>query len=585
MSLLADPNFVEVFTICKDVIGSSCANDHLLESVVETMVSRFKTLETLTNNINKNIACYDSKTGTKANGFRSLITVVGALVIHCVEMFKTIRHDLSIFGRLSRKVRGDLKTLSTVLERIIEVLELAVEIKDSSHDQLYPDKPDCQAADVTRWTQKVKNLDVTPFYGSALGFHMRGDIRGMMHDLAICMASYSDIYGGGILRKIRSLQNSRYCWNYINDPKIMAKKIVETSRNMQLDFLQSFYSMSESPWISMIKPLPKIRTSSSIKISYEALAVPRTNSNLMFHVPIPISHINKKSVQVQLIANYRTKKMLGKCGCITRLTCTCKFLAPSDFLILHVHGGGFISQTSKAHLDYLHQWSTELNIPIISVDYSLAPEAPYPRALEEVFYVYCWVLNNFPALGTTGKRIILTGDSAGGNLVTSTTLKTITNHIRIPDALVLSYAALLLQFYPSPSRLLCLLDPLLMFGILIRCLNAYQDPNYLKTCPRSFNQELKQMRSVNDIFLSPLLAGKDLLQYFPRTEIIVSNLDPSLDENVEFSNKLSDAGVAVNMEVVPGLPHGFLAFSQLSSECQLGVEHVTSIFQKLVKAL
>merc|ERR1719435_68585 len=152
----------------------------------------------------------------------------------------------------------------------------------------------------------------------------------------------------------------------------------------------------------------------------------------MFHVPIPISHINKKSVQVQLIANYRTKKMLGRCRCITRLTCTCKFLAPSDFLILHVHGGGFISQTSKASLDYLHQWSTELNIPIISVDYSLAPEAPYPRALEEVFYVYCWVLNNFPALGTTGKRIILTGDSAGGNLVTSTTLKTITIKTTLP---------------------------------------------------------------------------------------------------------------------------------------------------------
>jgi len=584
MSLLVDPKFAEVYNICKDVIDNSCDDDPLLESAVETMVTTFKTLEKLTNIIGKNVADYDSKTGTKANGYRSLITVVRALVIHCVEMFETIKQDLSTFGCVSSKVRGDLHTLSSVLERLIEIVELAVEIKDS-HDQLYPDEPDCQAAHVRRLTQKVKDMDVTPFYGSALGFHMRGDSRGMMHDLAICMASYSDIYGGSILGRIKSLRDSGYGWNYIIDPKIMAKRIVETSRNMQLDFMQSFYNMSEGTWISMVKTLPKIRTSTSKKLSFEALQVPRTNSDKKFHVPIPSSHINKKWVQVQLIANYRTKKMLGTCGCITRLTCTCKFPAPSDFLILHVHGGGFISQTSKAHLDYLHQWSTELNIPIISVDYSLAPEAPYPRALEEVFYVYCWVLNNFPALGTTGKKIILTGDSAGGNLVSSTTLKTIANHIRVPDALVLSYAALLIQFYPSPSRLLCLLDPLLMLGILIRCLNAYQDPNYLKTCPRSFNQELEQAKSVNDIFLSPLLAGKDLLQYFPRTEIIVSDLDPCLDENVEFSNKLSDAGVDVNMEVVPGLPHGFLAFSQLSSECQLGVEHVTSILKKLVKAL
>ena len=66
------------------------------------------------------------------------------------------------------------------------------------------------------------------------------------------------------------------------------------------------------------------------------------------------------------------------------------------------------------------------------------------------------------------------GDSAGGNLVTSTVLKTIAHNIRRPDAAVLSYAALLIQFYPSPSRLLTLIDPLLMYGILLRCLNAYQ---------------------------------------------------------------------------------------------------------------
>ena len=83
--------------------------------------------------------------------------------------------------------------------------------------------------------------------------------------------------------------------------------------------------------------------------------------------------------------------------------------------------------------------------------------------------------------------------------MTSTTLKAITSNIRKPDALVLSYAALLIQFYPSPSRLLSLIDPLLMFGILLRCLNAYQDPNYLNTCPRTINDELRMTRSINDM--------------------------------------------------------------------------------------
>ena len=225
------------------------------------------------------------------------------------------------------------------------------------------------------------------------------------------MASYSDIYGGSIFGKIRRLRESGYCWDYINHPKMMAKKVVENSRNMQVDFVKSFYNMSESDWVTKIKTLPKIKVSTNIKISYESLEVPRTNSEIKFQVPIPSSHISKKSVQVQLIANFRTKAMLGSCGCTTRLTCTCKFPPPTDLVIFHVHGGGFISQTSKSHLDYLHQWSTKLEIPILSVDYSLAPEAPYPRALEEVFYVYCWMLNNFQAIGTNGKKIIMAGET------------------------------------------------------------------------------------------------------------------------------------------------------------------------------
>ena len=169
--------------------------------------------------------------------------------------------------------------------------------------------------------------------------------------------------------------------------------------------------------------------------------------------------------------------------------------------------------------------------------------------------------------------------------MTSTTLKAITNNIRKPDAVVLSYAALLIQFYPSPSRLLSLIDPLLMFGILLRCLNAYQDPNYLSTCPRTINDELRMTKSINDMYLSPLLADANTLKQFPRTVIIASDFDPCLDENVMFSSKLHDAGVDVRMEIVPGMPHGFLAFAQMSQECQLGVDHVTRKIADLVKRM
>jgi hormone-sensitive lipase len=47
----------------------------------------------------------------------------------------------------------------------------------------------------------------------------------------------------------------------------------------------------------------------------------------------------------------------------------------------------------------LKLWSAEWDVPILSVDYSLAPEAAYPRAIEEVFYAYCWMLQNMMILG------------------------------------------------------------------------------------------------------------------------------------------------------------------------------------------
>jgi hormone-sensitive lipase len=77
----------------------------------------------------------------------------------------------------------------------------------------------------------------------------------------------------------------------------------------------------------------------------------------------------------------------------------------------------------QSHEMYLKEWAREFNAPILSVDYSLAPEHPYPAAANESFYAYCWALQNAPSLGTTAEKVILVGDSAGGNLVMSVAIR------------------------------------------------------------------------------------------------------------------------------------------------------------------
>ncbi|XP_030825687.1 hormone-sensitive lipase-like, partial [Camarhynchus parvulus] len=148
-------------------------------------------------------------------------------------------------------------------------------------------------------------------------------------------------------------------------------------------------------------------------------------------------------------------------------------LPPSPGLLLHFHGGGFVAQTSRSHEPYLRGWARDLGTPILSVDYALAPEAPFPRALEECFYAYCWALRHCRMLGSPAERVCVAGDSAGGNLCLGVSLRAVALGVRVPQAVVAAYPVTLVRAAASPSRLLTLMDPLLPLGVLCQCLGAY----------------------------------------------------------------------------------------------------------------
>lgn len=95
------------------------------------------------------------------------------------------------------------------------------------------------------------------------------------------------------------------------------------------------------------------------------------------------------------------------------------------------------------------------------MDYSLAPQCPYPHALNECFFVYAWALANADKLGWTGEKVCVTGDSAGGNLAVAVGLKCVQESLRRPDGIVLFYPVLSVEISVSPSRFLSLMDPLL----------------------------------------------------------------------------------------------------------------------------
>ncbi|WEW57184.1 hypothetical protein PRK78_002646 [Emydomyces testavorans] len=101
-------------------------------------------------------------------------------------------------------------------------------------------------------------------------------------------------------------------------------------------------------------------------------------------------------------------------------------LRNQDTIVLDIPGGGFVAMNPRTSDDKLLAWAGKTGIPILSLDYKKAPEHPYPYALNECYDVYhAIVMTKGRCIGLSGKRcpkIILTGDSAGGNLATGLTL-------------------------------------------------------------------------------------------------------------------------------------------------------------------
>lgn len=104
--------------------------------------------------------------------------------------------------------------------------------------------------------------------------------------------------------------------------------------------------------------------------------------------------------------------------------------------------------SSRTHQTYTRKWAKKCGAPVFSVDYRKAPEAPYPNGLADCWQVYNWLLNESHKFFNikNDKRIILAGDSAGGNLCFSLANLCIEQGVTLPYAIV--------GFYPGSQYLI-----------------------------------------------------------------------------------------------------------------------------------
>jgi len=217
---------------------------------------------------------------------------------------------------------------------------------------------------------------------------------------------------------------------------------------------------------------------------------------------------------------------------------------PLEGIIMHIHGGGFVGMSSSSHQLYTREWANLTRKVIISVDYRLAPQNTYPAALDDCWQVYNWLVDNAEkVLGVKPTKIIITGDSVGGNLALSLCLLLIRSKRRIPDGLFLSYPDLNLQLkHYTPSFLEALEDPLfpISFAPILR--KSYAGHRYLESDP----------------LVSPILGPNDVLKFLPPTRIAVGERDPLHDDCWRLVDKLRRLQVDVFMTVYKAMHHGYL---------------------------
>ncbi|KPI92481.1 Hormone-sensitive lipase [Papilio xuthus] len=426
-----------------------------------TLIDHIDTVWPLVDHVRKVAPFYDFDAKSPGNGYRSFVSVVDSCVLHGLKLSRQVGagRDALLFrkGYFVKEIESCgqlLASLGTCLHHLQTLLSWAPPGDLFPTEQHSPEELFSQADTINQYC----------FYGRCLGFQFTPSMRGILKGISICMAGFSEAYysHGNLISSV---------WTggqYLIDPEMRARRIVNISQSASVEFCKAFWFLAES---EIMKRVPSLMSSTVavnklITIPPEPLVV-STESGQSTVTP-PTVHIGLQNLNVRLISVNKRAGMTGEGA---------SSLPPAEGVLFHCHGGGFVAQSSKSHETYLREWAAKLNVPILSVDYSLAPQAPFPRALEEVFYAYCWMVNNFKEIGTTGKRIVFAGDSAGANLIAGCTLKILSAGLRPPDGLFMAYAPLLVSFIPSPARLLCLMDPLLPFGFMMRCLKAYASPN------------------------------------------------------------------------------------------------------------
>jgi len=218
--------------------------------------------------------------------------------------------------------------------------------------------------------------------------------------------------------------------------------------------------------------------------------------------------------------------------------------APGPVLV-YLHGGGWVFGDLDTHDTICRRLAAGSGCAVLSLDYRLAPENPFPAALDDVIETIQWLGTHGPEFGLDPRRAAIGGDSAGGNLAAA--------------------ASLALRYSDGPKPLFqLLLYPALDFT-MERPSHREFGQGYL--LDSDFQRQCHELylggADRRDWRISPLLA--EHVTGVPPTFVLTASHDPLRDEAEAYAARLVAAGVPVTVYRVPGQVHAFMAMDGVMS--------------------
>lgn len=207
-------------------------------------------------------------------------------------------------------------------------------------------------------------------------------------------------------------------------------------------------------------------------------------------------------------------------------------------LLMYLHGGGWVVGDLDTHDGTCRMLALHSGCTVISVQYALAPENPFPAGLDDATAAFDHISEDPKRFGGLPVRVAVAGDSAGGNLAAALCL------IRRPSAAALIYPATDLRMASTSIKTFA-------EGYFL----TREDMLWYR------GQYLGDPRLVIDPRVSPLLA--DDLGGFPPTAIWTAGFDPLRDEGAAFATRLGESGVDTAYRCYPDQIHGFLGMGVL----------------------